>query len=114
MLCKTCHQNLGTGGTFMTSKTKLLLLGSAASMIVVTATGRSVQAADMPVVKAAPVDYVERCTQYGNGWIRYPGTAYCIKLAAKTSFDLTLVGARTCSSSSRTAVGNPRTIRRPW
>src|ERR1700730_18628499 len=69
----------------MTSKTtKLLLLGSAASMIVVTATGRSAQAADIPVVKANPVGYVERCTQYGNGWIRYPGTAFFIKLAAAT------------------------------
>jgi hypothetical protein len=57
-------------------------------MIVVTGAVRGVQAADMPVVKANPVDYVERCTQYGNGWIRYPGTAYCIKLAAKTSFDI--------------------------
>jgi hypothetical protein len=57
-------------------------------MIVAAPMGRSVQAADMPVVKAAPVDYVERCTQYGNGWIRYPGTAYCIKLAAKTGFDI--------------------------
>jgi hypothetical protein len=55
-------------------------------LVVVTAPDRAAQAADMPVVKAAPVDYVERCTQYGNGWIRYPGTAYCIKLAAKTGF----------------------------
>src|SRR6516165_9686044 len=42
----------------------------------------------MPVIKANPVDYVERCTQYGNGWIRYPGTAYCIKLAAKSTWDV--------------------------
>ena len=77
----------------MTSKTKLLLLSSAASMIV-SAADRGVQAADMPVVKANPVDYVERCTQYGNGWIRYPGTAYCIKLAAKTSFDVDTFGRK--------------------
>jgi len=63
-------------------------------MIVVTAPGRPVQAADMPVVKAAPVDYVERCTQYGNGWIRYPGTAYCIKLAAKTGFSIDTFGRK--------------------
>jgi hypothetical protein len=63
-------------------------------MIVVTGADRAVRAADMPVVKANPVDYVERCTQYGNGWIRYPGTAYCIKLAAKTSFDLDTAGRK--------------------
>ena len=78
----------------MTSKMRTVLLSSAASMIVVTAADRAVRAADMPVVKANPVDYVERCTQYGNGWIRYPGTAYCIKLAAKTSFDLDTGGRK--------------------
>src|ERR1700681_4624068 len=79
----------------MTSKTtKLLLLGSAASLIVVTPTGRPAQAADIPVVKANPVDYVERCTQYGNGWIRYPGTAFCIKLSAKTDTTIDTLGRR--------------------
>ena len=78
----------------MTSKAKLLLLGSAASIIVVAPMRSSVQAADMPVVKASPVDYVERCTQYGNGWIRYPGTAYCIKLAAKSTFDIDSAGRK--------------------
>src|ERR1700681_720729 len=78
----------------MTSKTKLLLLSSAASMIVVAATGRAVQAADIPVVKANPVDYVERCTQYGNGWIRYPGTAFCIKLTAKTDSTIDTFGRK--------------------
>src|ERR1700681_3632146 len=78
----------------MGPKTKLLLLSSAASMIVVTATGRSAQAADIPVVKANPVDYVERCTQYGNGWIRYPGTAFCIKLAAKTGTTIDTFGRK--------------------
>jgi hypothetical protein len=61
-------------------------------MIVVSAADRVARAADMPVVKAQPVDYVERCTQYGNGWIRYPGTAYCIKLAAKATFDVDTAG----------------------
>src|SRR5579864_9846553 len=88
MTCKRSAPELGNGGTFMTSKMRTVLLSSAASMIVVTGAVKGVQAADMPVVKANPVDYVERCTQYGNGWIRYPGTAYCIKLASKVSFDI--------------------------
>src|ERR1700694_2643873 len=78
----------------MGPKTKLLLLSSAASMIVVTATGRPAQAADVPVIKANPVDYVERCTQYGNGWIQYPGTAFCIKLTAKTSTTVDTFGRK--------------------
>src|ERR1700680_2629177 len=72
----------------MTSKTRLLLLSSAASMIVVTATGRGAQAADVPVVKANPVQYVEACTQYGYGWIRYPGTAFSFKLTTKLTAQL--------------------------
>src|SRR5438105_15100468 len=40
------------------------------------------------------VDYVERYTQYGNGWIRYPGTAYCIKLAAKTGTTIDTFGRK--------------------
>jgi hypothetical protein len=67
------------------SKTKLVLLSSAASLMVVTATDKAAQAADMPVVKANPVQYVEACTQYGYGWIRYPGTAFCIKMTSRLS-----------------------------
>src|ERR1700736_7049061 len=78
----------------MGPKTKLLLLGSAASIVVVTAPDRAAQAADIPVVKANPVDYVERCTQYGNGWIRYPGTAFCIKLTAKTDSTIDTFGRK--------------------
>src|ERR1700736_662629 len=78
----------------MTSKMRTVLLSSAASMIVVTGADRAWRAADMPVVKANPVDYVERCTQYGNGWIRYPGTAYCIKLAAKTGTTVDTFGRK--------------------
>src|ERR1700674_5525816 len=70
-------------GTSMTSKTRLLLLSSAASMIVVSAPGNVARAADIPVVKANPVQYVEACAQYGYGWIRYPGTAFCFKLTTK-------------------------------
>src|SRR5258708_4395418 len=93
VLCKASPE-LGHRGRFMGPKTKLLLLSSAASMIVVSAANRSAQAADMPVIKANPVDYVERCTQYGNGWIRYPGTAYCIKLAAKTGSTIDTFGRK--------------------
>jgi len=90
----------------MGPKTKLLLLSSAASMIVVTATGRSAQAADIPVVKANPVDYVERCTQYGNGWIRYPGTAFCIKLAAKTGTTVDTFGRKDALVLQQNQKGN--------
>src|ERR1700730_12395043 len=97
----------------MGPKTKLLLLSSAASMIVVTATGRSAQAADIPVVKANPVDYVERCTQYGNGWIRYPGTAFCIKLAAKTGTTVDTFGRKDALVLVQSQKDGPGTSAKP-
>src|ERR1700687_3136706 len=75
-------------GTSMTSKTRLLLLSSAASMILLSAPGNVARAADIPVVKANPVQYVETCSQYGYGWIRYPGTAFCFKLTTKLTAQL--------------------------
>ncbi len=54
---------------------KSLLLGSAASMAVITMG----QAADLPV-KAKPVEYVKVCSLYGAGFYYMPGTDLCIKI----------------------------------
>src|SRR5262249_14470033 len=54
---------------------KMLLLGSAAGLVAVTAG----QAADLPV-KAKPVEYVRICSLYGAGFYYMPGTDLCIKV----------------------------------
>src|ERR1700758_4412434 len=56
--------------------TRILLLGSAAGLVVVA----GAQAADLPV-KAKPVQYVKICTLYGDGFYYIPGSDTCIKLS---------------------------------
>jgi hypothetical protein len=55
---------------------KRVLLSSAAG-ILATATA---QAADLPVKKAAAVQYVKVCAAYGSGFFEIPGTDQCIKI----------------------------------
>ena len=55
---------------------KSLLLGSAAGIVAVG----SAVAADLPVRKAAPVDYVQVCSAFGTGYFYIPGTDTCLKV----------------------------------
>ena len=55
---------------------KTLLLGSAAAL----AGSLGAQAADLPVRKAAPVDYVRVCDFTGSGYFYIPGTDTCIQI----------------------------------
>ncbi|WP_020175317.1 porin [Methyloferula stellata] len=55
---------------------KSLLLGSTASFSAVTC----VYAADLPVRKAAPIEYVRICDAYGAGFFYIPGTDTCLKV----------------------------------
>lgn len=56
---------------------KSLLLGSAAGIVAVG----SAVAADLPVRKAAPVDYVQVCSAFGTGFFYIPGTDTCLKFS---------------------------------
>ena len=56
---------------------KSLLLGSAAGIVAVG----SAVAADLPVRKAAPVDYVQVCSQFGTGYFFIPGTDTCLRIS---------------------------------
>jgi hypothetical protein len=55
---------------------KSLLLGSAAGLAAVA----GAQAADLPVKKAAPVEFVRVCSTYGNGYFYIPGTDTCLRI----------------------------------
>ena len=52
---------------------KSLLLGSAAGLAAVA----GAQAADLPVMKAAPVEYVRVCSAYGVGFFYIPPRHAC-------------------------------------
>jgi len=62
---------------------KSLLLGSAAGLAAVA----GAQAADLPVMKAAPVEYVRVCSAYGAGFFYIPGTDTCLRIAGRALFE---------------------------
>ena len=47
----------------------------------------SVQAADLPVLKAAPVEYVRICSTHGAGFFYVPGTDSCLRISARFRAD---------------------------
>ncbi|MDP4023360.1 porin [Methylobacterium sp. NEAU 140] len=59
------------------------LLGSAAAFAAVGAA----HAADLPVKKAVPIEYVRICTAYGAGFFYIPGTDTCIRLSGRARFE---------------------------
>ncbi len=62
---------------------KSTLLASAAGFAAVA----GAQAADLPVKKAAPIEYVRICTAYGAGFFYIPGTDTCIRLSGRARFE---------------------------
>jgi hypothetical protein len=69
---------------------KSLLLGSAAGLCAVA----GAQAADLPVRKAAPVEYVRVCTAYGAGFFYIPGTDTCLRVGGRARFEAQFVSNR--------------------
>ena len=62
---------------------KSTLLASAAGFAAVA----GAHAADLPVKKAAPIEYVRVCTAYGAGFFYIPGTDTCIRLSGRARFE---------------------------
>jgi hypothetical protein len=62
---------------------KSLLLGSAAGLAAVA----GAQAADLPVKKAAAVEYVRVCSTYGEGFFYVPGTESCLRIGGRVRVD---------------------------
>lgn len=58
---------------------KSLLLGSAAGFVAIS----GAQAADLPIAKADPVEYVRVCSTEGAGFFYVPGTDSCIKIGGR-------------------------------
>jgi hypothetical protein len=60
-----------------------VLLGSAAALSV----AGSAIAADLPSRKAAPVEYVRVCAQFGEGFFYIPGSDTCLKVSGRVRAD---------------------------
>ncbi|MDP4003540.1 porin [Methylobacterium sp. NEAU K] len=62
---------------------KRLLLSSSALLT----TGVAVQAADLPMTKAAPIEYVRVCGAYGKGFFFIPGTDTCLRISGRARYE---------------------------
>jgi len=60
-----------------------VLLGTAAGLAAATAG----QAADLPVKKAIPIEYVRVCGAYGAGFFYIPGTDTCLRVGGRARFE---------------------------
>ena len=89
---------------------KSLLLGSAAGLAAVA----GAQAADLPVRKAAPVEYVRVCSAYGVGFFYIPGTDTCLRVSGRARFEYNVdLGPSVLAVADRLPVDRPHQPRRP-
>ena len=73
---------------------KSLLLGSAAGLCAAA----GAQAADLPMRKAAPVEYVRVCTAYGAGFFYIPGTDTCLRVGGRVRAEYQFINQRVRTS----------------
>ncbi|SFG98039.1 porin [Methylobacterium gossipiicola] len=76
---------------------KSSLLASAAGFAAVA----GAQAADLPVKKAVPIEFVRVCSAYGAGFFYIPGTETCIRLSGRARFEMAYQ-----PSYARSSLGN--------
>jgi hypothetical protein len=76
-----------------------ILLGSASALVAVG----GAQAADLPVRKAAPVEYVKVCDAYGAGFFYIPGTDTCIKVGGRVRADFAVSSTGNIFSGANSA-----------
>ncbi len=81
---------------------KSLLLGSAAGLCAAA----GAQAADLPMRKAAPVEYVRVCTAYGAGFFFIPGTDTCLRVGGRARFDYQYTSNRAITPNAVGSSGN--------
>ena len=76
------------------SAAKRILLGSAASLVMLAAPTWSAHAADAPLKKAPPVGFVKVCDMYGPGFFQLPGTAFCAAFRGQLQVDTNFEAGR--------------------
>ena len=69
---------------------KSLLMGSAAGICA----AQAVQAADLPMRAAAPVEYVRVCSTHGAGYFYIPGTDTCLRVGGRVRFTAQYLSSR--------------------
>src|ERR1041384_4306197 len=82
---------------------KSLLLGSATGLMSIA----GAYAADLPVAKAAPVEYVRVCSTYGAGFFYIPGTDTCLRVSGRVRADYLFNSPEAKVLAGTTAAGVP-------
>src|SRR5215212_6317332 len=77
----------------------LARIGTVVSSAAGLAAVAGAQAADLPVQKAAPVEYVRVCSAYGVGFFYIPGTDTCLRVSGRARFEYNVASARQFSQS---------------
>ncbi|MBB4015639.1 hypothetical protein GGR16_000645 [Chelatococcus caeni] len=80
---------------------KSLLLGTVAGL----AAAAGAQAADLPMRKAAPVEYVRVCSVHGAGFFYIPGSDTCIKIGGRVRAEYRYLEPTSSYSLSATSTG---------
>jgi Porin subfamily len=75
---------------------KSLFLGTVAGLAAVA----GAQAADLPVAKAAAVEYVRVCSTYGAGFFYIPGTETCLRVGGRVRAEYSYLEPTTRASNS--------------
>ena len=83
---------------------KSLLLGTAAGFVAVA----GANAADLPSRKAAPVEYVRVCSEYGKGFFYIPGSDTCIQISGRVRADTMYIQTNNRNNDSFTFGVNTR------
>ncbi|MGV2980099.1 porin [Camelimonas sp. ID_303_24] len=78
---------------------RALLLGSVASLGAVA----GANAADLPMTKSAPVEYVKVCNTFGPGFFYIPGTDTCIRVGGRARFEYQYSGPLKTSSADKSS-----------
>lgn len=76
---------------------KQFFLNSSAVLVM----GVAAHAADLPVTKAAPIEYVRVCGAYGTGFFFIPGTDTCLRISGRARYEYLSVP----TSKTRTGTG---------
>jgi hypothetical protein len=75
---------------------KSLFLGTVAGLAAVA----GAQAADLPVAKAAAVEYVRVCSTYGSGFFYIPGTETCLRVGGRVRAEYSYLEPTSRASNS--------------
>jgi len=81
------------------------LLPGAGALAALAALGVSAHAADLPALKAAPVEYVRICDAHGTGFFYIPGSNTCLRIGGRVRAEYIYIGTKNAFVASPHTIG---------